>query len=216
MYLPPHFREDDVSVLHQAIRAARLATLVTFGADGLTASHLPVLLSPEPEPFGTLTGHLSRANPQWQSFSGGVQALAIVLGPDAYVTPSWYATKRETGKVVPTWNYVAVHAYGTLRTFDDPKQLLELVTRLTSIHEGTRTEPWAFEDAPPDFIQSQLKGIVGLELPIERLEGKWKMSQNRPAQDCAGVVDGLDREGGLLEAAVARLVAERNPEAGRS
>lgn len=215
MYLPPQFREDDVSILHQAIRESQLATLVTFGADGLTASHLPVLLSPEPGPLGTLIGHLSRANPQWQSFADRVPALAIFLGLDAYVTPSWYATKRETGKVVPTWNYVSVHAYGTLRTFDDPDRLLELVTSLTSLHEGTRAEPWAVADAPPEFIQSQLKGIVGLELPIDRLEGKWKMSQNRPAEDCAGVVDGLDHEGGLPEAAVARLVAERNPAAGR-
>jgi transcriptional regulator len=157
---------------------------------------------------------LSRGNPQ--GVEDGAQALAIFLGPDAYVSPSWYPTKRETGKVVPTWNYVAVHAYGQLRTFDDPERLLDLVTRLTARHEGPRTQPWAVADAPADFIQSQLKGIVGLELPIERLEGKWKMSQNRPAQDCAGVVDGLDREGGLVEAAVARLVAERNPEAGRS
>ncbi|HEY8695921.1 MAG TPA: FMN-binding negative transcriptional regulator [Chloroflexota bacterium] len=214
MYLPPDFREDDVAILHQAIGEARLATLVTFGRDGLTANHLPVLLSPEPAPFGTLVGHLSRGNPQ--GVEDGAQALAIFLGPDAYVSPSWYPTKRETGKVVPTWNYVAVHAYGQLRTFDDPERLLDLVTRLTARHEGPRTQPWAVADAPADFIQSQLKGIVGLELPIERLEGKWKMSQNRPAQDCAGVVDGLDREGGLVEAAVARLVAERNPEAGRS
>jgi transcriptional regulator len=216
MYLPPHFREDDVSFLQRAIRDARLATLVTFGTDGLTATHLPVLLSPDPEPFGTLTCHVARANPQWQSFSGEVQALAIFLGPDAYVTPSWYATKHETGKVVPTWNYVAVHAYGTLRTFDDPGRLLELVTRLTSAHESTRAEPWAVADAPAEFIHSQLSGIVGLELPIARLEGKWKMSQNRPAEDCAGVVDGLDREGGPQERTVARLVAERNPAAGHS
>jgi len=216
VHLPPHFREDDVATLHQAIREARLPTLVTFGPDGLTASHLPLLLSPEPAPFGTLHGHLSRANPQWRTFAEGVQALAIFLGPDAYVSPSWYATKRDTGKVVPTWNYVAIHAYGILRTFDDPARLLELVSRLTSVREGPRAEPWAVADAPPDFIQSQLKGIVGLELAIERLEGKWKMSQNRPAEDCAGVVDGLEREGGLIETAVARLVAERNPAAGRA
>jgi transcriptional regulator len=207
MYQPPHFREERVPVLHEAIRRAALGTLVSLGADGLEASHVPMLLDPEPAPYGTLTGHVSRANGQWRRTDAGVQALAIFLGPEAYVSPSWYATKRQTGKVVPTWNYVAVHAYGALRVVEDAERLLRLVTRLTETHEAGRTAPWAVTDAPPDFIRAQLKGIVGFELPIARLEGKWKMSQNRPAEDRTGTVEGLRREGGPDEAAVAEIMA---------
>jgi transcriptional regulator len=194
MYNPPHFKEDRVSVLHAAIRAAGLATLVTTGPDGLVAGHIPFLLDPEPAPFGTLHGHLARGNPQGHSDSDG-EALAIFLGPDAYVTPSYYATKRETGKVVPTWNYVAIHAYGTVEFFDDRERLRDVVTRLTQREETPRAEPWAVTDAPADFIDGMLQGIVGFALPITRLEGKWKMSQNRPAEDRAGVVTGLEVDG---------------------
>lgn len=207
MYLPPDFKEQDVAVIHAAMRAAGLATLVTTGPDGLAASHIPMLLLPEPEPHGTLLSHVSRANQQWRAFDGDAQALAIFLGPDAYVSPSWYPTMRETGKVVPTWNYVAIHAYGRLQTFDDPERLLSLVTNLTERQEGGRAEPWTVEDAPEDFIQAQLKGIVGLELTIEHLEGKWKMSQNRPVEDVAGVAEGFRREG---RPDLADLVTNRN------
>jgi transcriptional regulator len=207
MYLPPHFREDDVGQLHAAIAQTGLATLVTTGPEGLIASHVPMLLAAEPAPLGRLVGHVARANPQWQAFDAEAQALAIFLGPDAYVSPSLYATKRETGKVVPTWNYVAVHAYGQLRFVHDPDRLLDLVTGLTVRHESGRAEPWAVGDAPPDFVRAHLKGIVGFELAIERLEGKWKMSQNRPAEDVPGIVAGLAAEG---QPPVSRLVAERN------
>ncbi|SRR5712691_5037995 len=207
MFLPPHFKEDDVARLHDAIRKSGLATLVTYGPEGLDASHIPMLLETEPQPFGTLIGHVSRANSQWRSFASDVPALAIFLGPEAYVSPSWYATKRQTGKVVPTWNYVAIHAYGQLQVFHDADRLLDLVTRLTHQQEDRRAQPWAVDDAPADYVQAQLKGIVGFELPIARLEGKWKVSQNRPAEDHAGVVEGLLTEG---EAEVARLVAEGN------
>jgi transcriptional regulator len=212
MYLPPHFKEERVPMLHEAIRTAALGTLVTTGADGLEASHVPMLLDPEPAPYGTLTGHVSRANGQWRRVGAGVAALAIFLGPEAYVSPAWYATKRQTGKVVPTWNHVAVHAYGALRLFEDAERLLALVTRLTETHEAGRPAPWAVADAPPEFIRAQLKGIVGFELPIVRLEGKWKMSQNRPAEDRAGAIEGLQREGGAGEARVAEVMAavERN------
>ncbi len=208
MYLPPHFKEEQLPLIHEAIRRARLGTLVTLGAEGLVASHLPMLLEPEPAPYGTLHGHVARANPQWRGNSPDLQALAIFMGPDAYITPAWYETKRQTGKVVPTWNYVAVHAYGELRFYEDADRLLALVTKLTRSHEGKRAAPWAVSDAPPDFIRSQLKGIVGFELEIARLEGKWKMSQNRTAEDRAGVVEGLKREGGPAEAAIADLVAK--------
>lgn len=195
MYVPPHFQQSDLAVLHEAIRGAGLATLVSLGADGLIASHVPMLLDADTGPNGTLMGHLAKGNPQGRGAVAGTDALAIFQGPDAYVTPSWYATKREHGKVVPTWNYVAIHAYGSLEFFDDAPQLLDLVTRLTSRHEGPRAQPWAVGDAPPDFIQAQLKGIVGFRMAITRLDGKWKMSQNRPAADRIGVAEGLRTEG---------------------
>jgi transcriptional regulator len=206
MYNPPHFKEDRVPVMHAAIRAVGLATLVTTGPDGLAASHIPLLLDPEPAPYGTLHGHLARGNPQGRQEEDS-EALAIFLGPDAYITPSYYATKRETGKVVPTWNYVAIHAYGKLAFFDDAERLLALVTRLTRRHEAGRAAPWKVSDAPADYLRGQLKGIIGFAMPIARLEGKWKMSQNRPAEDRAGVADGLAREG---EAVVAAIVAARS------
>jgi len=210
MYNPPQHREERVSVLHDAIRAARLATLVTVGSSGLEASHVPMLLDPEPPPFGTLHGHLARGNLQWRHATTEIQALALFLGPEAYISPAWYATKQRTGKVVPTWNYVAIHARGTVRFFDDPERLLALVTRLTEGREAVRSDPWDVGDAPEDFIRAQLKGIVGFELPIDRLEGKWKMSQNRPAEDRTGVVDGLTHEGGPAEIAVAQIMATIN------
>ncbi len=208
MYLPSHFREDRVPVLHQAIRRAGLGTLVTVGPQDLDASHVPMLLDPQPEPFGTLYGHIARSNPQWRSAQADIQALAIFLGPDAYITPSWYATKRQSGKVVPTWNYVAVHAHGRVRFFEEPERLLSLVTKLTEANEAGRAQPWAVSDAPEQFIRAHLAGIVGFELPIARLEGKWKMSQNRPAEDRASVVEGLEREGETLVATIVRKAGQ--------
>jgi transcriptional regulator len=195
LYIPPLHSEDRVDVLHGAIRRTGLATLVTLTGDGLIASHVPMLLDPDPAPYGTLLGHLARPNPQARGATPGVQALCIFQGPDAYITPSWYATKRETGKVVPTWNYVTIHAYGPVEFFHDTERLRAIVTRLTEREEAARAEPWAVTDAPADFIDGMLKGIVGFVLPIARLEGKWKMSQNRPAEDRAGVVDGLEDAG---------------------
>jgi transcriptional regulator len=195
VYVPPLFKEDRIDVLHDAIRRTGLATLVTLAADGLIASHVPMLLDPDPAPYGTLIGRLARPNPQARSVVPGVQALAIFQGPDVYITPSWYATKRENGKVVPTWNYVAIHAHGPVEFFDDTERLRDVVTRLTEREEQARADPWAVSDAPAAFIDGMLKGIVGFALPIARLEGKWKMSQNRPAQDRAGVVAGLEQQG---------------------
>ena len=195
MYIPPLHKEDRIDVLHDAIRRTGLATLVTLTGDGLIASQVPMLLDPEPAPYGTLLGHLARPNPQARGAAPGVQALAIFQGPDAYITPSWYATKRETGKVVPTWNYVTIHAYGPVEFFNDTERLRAIVTRLTEREEAARAEPWAVTDAPADFIDGMLKGIVGFALPIARLEGKWKMSQNRPAEDRARVIDGLNDQG---------------------
>jgi transcriptional regulator len=192
VYIPPLHREDRTEVLHDAMRRTGLATLVTLTDAGLIASHVPLLLDAGPAPYGTLIGHLARPNAQARGAIG--EALAIFQGPEAYITPSWYATKRATGKVVPTWNYVVIHAYGTLELFHDRERLRDIVTRLTDRHESSRASPWAVSDAPADFIDGMLNGIVGFALPIARLEGKWKMSQNRPADDRAGVVAGLDAE----------------------
>ena len=210
MYIPPHFNEDRIDVLHDAIRNAGLATLVTMTADGMIASHLPLLIDPNPAPYGTLIGHLARANPQTKTTDQAVQAMVVFQGPDGYISPSLYATKRETEKVVPTWNYVAIHAYGTIAFFDDPDRLLGVVTRLTRQYETPRRQPWAVTDAPADFVQGMLRAIVGLSIPIDRLEGKYKMSQNRPKADHAGIVAGLERDGPPdLAAEVARALADK-------
>jgi transcriptional regulator len=206
MYLPPHFKEDRLPVLHDAIRQSRVATLVTLASDGLIASHVPLDLDPEPAPYGILRGHVARANAQWRDAAANVQALAIFMGPEAYISPAWYPSKQEDGKVVPTWNYVAIHAYGPIEFFDDADRLLALVTRLTQSHEGKRAAPWAVSDAPTDYIRARLKGIVGFEMPIVRLEGKWKMSQNQSAANRAGAAAGLAQEGGSSEAAVSAIM----------
>ena len=207
MYIPPPFNEDRTDALHGFIRDAGLATLVTMTADGMIASHLPLLLDPDQGPHGTLVGHLARANPQTTLTDPAVRAMVVFHGPDGYISPSLYATKRETGKVVPTWNYIAVHAYGPITFFDDPDRLLSVVTRLTETYESPREKPWAVTDAPADFVQSMLRAIVGISIPIARLEGKIKMSQNRPKADHAGIVSGLEAEGRPdLAAEVARAL----------
>jgi transcriptional regulator len=195
VYVPAHFNEARIDVLHQLIKTTEFATLVSMTSDGMIASHAPLLLDPDPAPYGTLIGHLAKANPHARAADPGVQTLVIFQGADGYITPSYYAAKQEHGKVVPTWNYTAVHAYGTLEVFDDPERLLDVVTRLTNRHESKRAKPWAVADAPADFVQGMLRGIVGIALPIARLDGKVKMSQNRPAADQAGVVEGLRLDG---------------------
>src|SRR5437899_1001721 len=178
MYIPPHFREDRAGVLHQMMEQQNFATLVTLGTDGLMANHIPMLLDRTAGPFGTLRGHVSKANPQWRDSLPDVEALAIFQGPAAYISPSWYPSKDETGRVVPTYNYIVVHARGPMRTFQDPSRLHEHVRALTIPQESAFAQPWKIEDAPTDFIEGMLKGIVGIEIPIARLEGKWKVSQN--------------------------------------
>ncbi len=206
MYVPPAFREDDLAALHGTIRDARLANLVTSTAEGLAATPLPLILVPGEGPYGTLYGHLARANPQWRLPPTG-DAMALFMGPDAYISPSWYPSKLEHQKVVPTWNYVAVHAYGPAEFFEDVDRLLEVVTRLTDLLERPRAEPWAVADAPAPFVGAQLKGIVGLRLPILRLEGKRKMSQNRSAEDRAGVASGLTTSDRISDYIVATLIS---------
>jgi transcriptional regulator len=205
MYLPEQFAETRLEILHEVLGRAGLVTLVTAGAGGLDASQIPMLLEPTPVPLGRLVGHLARASSHWQSAAADAEALVILLGPDAYVTPSWYATKRETGRVVPTWNYLAIHAHGRVRFFDDRARLLDLVTRLTDRHEQGRPQPWKVSDAPADHVDALLGQIVGAELTITRLEGKWKASQNRNLADRRGVAEGLAGEG---REEMARLVRE--------
>ncbi len=205
MYVPPAFREDDLAVLHAMIRAVRLANLVTATGEGIVATPLPLFLAPDEGPHGTLYGHLARANPHWRLPPSG-DALALFQGLDAYVTPSWYPSKREHGKVVPTWNYVAVHAYGPVEFFEDADRLLGVVTRLTALHESGRAEPWAVSDAPEAFVRTQLRAIVGLRLPITRIDGKRKLSQNRSPADRAGVAAGLAASDLASDRAVAALV----------
>ena len=210
MYNPPHFQEERTDVLHQLIRERVLASVVTLGPDGLIANHVPLLLDPEPGPLGTLRGHVSRMNPQWRDSLPHISALAMFQGPSAYITPSWYRTREETGKVVPTYNYVVVHAHGPLRIYEDPELLLRNVRALTELHEAPLARRWSVEDAPADFIREQLKGIVGIEIPILRLEGKWKVSQNRVSADRQGVIEGLRDAGDPQSLAMADQVSSRN------
>jgi transcriptional regulator len=205
MYIPPAYRDDDLPRIHQTVREVRLATLVTATEGGLIGTPLPMFLDASEGEKGTLYAHLARANAQWTSAPLS-EAMAIFTGPDAYITPSWYATKQQTGKVVPTWNYVAVHAYGPVEFFEDADRLLDVVTRLTNLHEQARAAPWAVSDAPADFIKAQLRGIVGVRMPITRLDGKRKMSQRDSAEDREGVIEGLSRSGNAQEAVVAGLV----------
>ena len=207
MYVPNHFKEDRVPELHAAIRAIGIGTLITNGTDGMEASHIPLLIDPEPAPYGTLRGHIARSNGQWKRATAGSEALVTFLGPNAYVTPNWFPSKRETGKVVPTWNYIAIHASGPLRFFEDRAPLLDIVTRLTNTHEGKREKSWAVTDAPAEYIDTMLKAIVGFELPIAKLEGKWKLSQNKSAADVAGVREGLTAEKDEDAAALARAMS---------
>ena len=193
MYVPAAFSQTDQSTLHALIRANPLGTLVTV-SDGMpTVNHLPFLLSGD-GPFGTLRGHVARANGVWKGVDN-TPALVVFHGSDGYISPSWYPTKSETGKVVPTWNYSIVHARGVLRVIDDIPWLRDHVTSLVAEHESKRDRPWSVADAPADYIEAMLGAIIGIELPIAELVGKWKLSQNRTALDREGVLRGLATEG---------------------
>jgi transcriptional regulator len=192
MYLPKHFAETDVGVMHELMRAHPLATVVTQGADGLEANHIPLHLDASAGPNGTLRGHVARANPLAADATVNRKILVIFKGPDSYISPSGYATKAEHGKVVPTWNYTAVHAYGELRLIDDAEWLLAQLKALTAEQEGGLPNPWAVDDAPADYIGKMLGAIVGIEISIDRLVGKWKVSQNQPAVNQASLIAALD------------------------
>jgi len=213
MYIPNSFAERDLPTLFSFIEAHPLGALVTSTTtEGLFATHLPLVLDRAAGPMGTLFGHFARANPHSRCVTdAAVDALVIFTGPDAYITPEWYAAKQETGRVVPTWNYVAVHAYGALRLRDDPQFLREHLEALTVQHEADRPRPWHVNEAPADFLAQQMKAIVGVELRIDRLEGKWKMSQNRSEADIDGVIHGLGESRAAQDQAVAEIVRQRRP-----
>lgn len=210
MYIPPAFREERTDVLHALIRRHPLGLLTSAGASGLLATPLPFLVHAGEGGHGTLRAHMARANPHWRDLQDVAECLVVFMGPQGYVTPSWYPSKRETRKVVPTWNYVTVHAWGRPRLVEDAAWLRRQIDELTRAQESARAEPWAVGDAPDDYLAAQMRAIVGIEIPIDRIEGKWKLSQNRPEADRAGVVEGLsspdDPHG---NATMAELMAER-------
>jgi transcriptional regulator len=210
MYAPRHFAESDPIVLRDAVREIRAGHLVTVGSEGIEASFVPLLISDD---TATVTGHLARGNGQWHRLDPSLPVLVTWVGPSAYVSPSFYPSKDEHGKVVPTWNFVTVQARGMLTVHDDDGWKRALVGTLTDTHEGTRDRPWSVEDAPVDYVSSMVAGIVGFEVRITSLEGKWKLSQNKSATDVAGVIAGLRSESatptdGLVADQMVRSVAD--------
>lgn len=206
LYTPPAFATEDSRIIAEILRATRLPVLVSAGADGIEATHLPLLHDPAPAPHGRLIGHLARANRQWQSLRDGAAAMAIFQAHDFYVSPGWYETKRQSGKVVPTWNYEAVHMSGPVEIIEDSSRLHAIVSQLTDRHEAARTSPWRVDDAPDDFIAAQLKGIVGVVMTVTAVIAKRKMSQNRTMADRAGVIAGLEDDGHDTEARLMRAL----------
>ncbi len=192
MYRPKHFDVEDLDLLHGLIRAHSFGTLVSNGEDGLVASHIPFLLDPDEGASGSLFGHVARANPQWRDFDGRSDLLVTFQGPHAYVSPAW----MEAETSVPTWNYVAVHVYGRPRIVEDSDRVRASIERLVAANEAPRVNPWTTTDAPPSFVDGMLRGVVAFDLPIDRIEGKWKLSQNKSPADRRGAIDGLEAEGG--------------------
>ena len=211
MYIPRHFEETDVKVLRSLIRAHPLGTWVTPGEGRLTVNHIPFLIHEDRGPLGTLVGHVARANSAWTDYSKSSPSVVIFQGPEAYITPSWYPSKREHGKVVPTWNYAVVHAHGLPRVIESKDWLLNHVTELTRMQESKEAKPWKVTDAPADYIEAMIATIVGIEIPIDALEGKWKAGQNRTPADQAGAIEGLRKRGDESSTAVAAMMA-RNSE----
>jgi transcriptional regulator len=208
MYQPPHFREDRRDVQHTLIKTHSLGLLITAGPGGLQANFIPFLIDTQASERGSLRAHLARANPQLHELAAVDECLVVFQGPQTYVSPSLYPTKQETGRVVPTWNYITVHAWGRPQVMDDAAWIRSQIDDLTRHKEASRAAPWNIADAPESFLAAQIKGIVGLEIPIARIEGKWKVSQNRTAADQAGVAAGL-RGNGEEADLMAALVAER-------
>lgn len=212
MYTPSHFDEQRAEPLRQLLHEHPLGLLITNGPHGLDANPVPFLYEPREGTPGVLTCHVARANPVWKE-SAGNEVLVVFQGPQAYISPNWYPSKFDNGKAVPTWNYIVVQARGRLVVHDDVEWLRHLVTRLTQRHESTQAVPWQVSDAPPDYLNAMLRGIVGLEIPLSSLRGKWKMSQNHPAANREGVARGLHARGTEAEAAVAGWVERSAPPA---
>jgi transcriptional regulator len=205
MYLPTHFEERRPEVLHALIRREPLGLLVTHGDAGLQANPVPFLLELQTGPQGMLRAHVARANPLWRE-ADGTEVLVVFQGPQAYVSPNWYPSKAEHGKAVPTWNYVTVQARGRLRAIEDPAWLRAFLTTLTATHEAPQPRPWTLEEAPADYIDKLLGAIVGLELEVRSLVGKWKVTQNRPAADREGVAHALAAQGGEAAAMAGQVL----------
>lgn len=210
MYTPSQFAETRLEVLHSLMRRKPLATLVTLTPEGLVANSIPLYLRVDGSPWGTLAGHVARGNPLWRDTDTATPVLAIFQGPDAYISPSWYATKQEHGKVVPTWNYAVVQARGPLRVIDEPAWIRAQLLDLTHQQEAAFAQPWAVDDAPRDYTDKLLAALVGIEIPISQLTGKWKVSQNQPPANQVGVVQGLVDVGGEDAGVMAGLVKQYN------
>lgn len=209
MYLPKAFESVENSALYQLIDQYSLGTLVTQDQDGLCANHIPFLLDVKDPSQAVLRGHVAKGNPIWKQQQGTSDALVIFQGQQGYISPSFYPSKKETGKVVPTFNYEVVHAYGQVQFFHEPERLLDIVNQLTTKHEKNQAAPWQVSDAPSDYIDKMLNAIVGIEIPIRRLIGKSKMSQNQPEENKAGVVDGLRALGSEAANAMADVIDKR-------
>ena len=214
MYLPAHFEQPDKEVIHRLMREAPMATLVTQAAGAIEANHLPMLLDLRGDAT-ILRFHVARANPVWRETDAGGEVLAIFQGPDTYISPNWYATKAEHGKVVPTWNYAVVHAYGRLAVFDDKEWLREFLPALTAVHEARFEKPWRVDDAPADYVDKMMGAIVGMEIAVTRVVAKWKVSQNQPAVNKATLLSGLERVDQPGAQAMARLLAAQLPRGGK-
>lgn len=206
MYTPRHFEEPDIDVLQALMRSHPLGAWVALVEDGLVVNHIPFLVDATRGEYGTLVGHVARANPIWKSFARGIASVVIFQGPQAYISPSWYPSKQAHGKVVPTWNYAVVHAHGVPSTVEDRTWLRQHVAQLSAVHEADRPVPWSVSDAPPEYVGAMLEAIVGIEIPIARLQGKWKTSQNRPLPDRLGVIAGLQERGDAGSRQMADLV----------
>lgn len=207
MYQPAQFIEDRPQVLQQLMHDHPFAALVMSGQDGLNADHLPFEFDPEPAPCGTLRAHVARSNPLWKQ-ANGTESLVIFQGPQTYISPGWYPTKQDNGRAVPTWNYMVVHAYGAVRAVEDKDWIKGLLGRLSAHHEAGRAQPWSLEEAPPDYIDKLLDVIVGIEIPLTRVIGKWKVSQNQPMVNRVGVEQELREQGGDQSLAMAQAVRE--------
>jgi transcriptional regulator len=214
MYIPEHFEERDLAVLNALVRSYPLGTWVTEVGDRLVVNHIPFILDSTRGPLGTLRGHVARANAVWKAAPSQVESVVVFQGPQAYITPSWYQSTQEPGKVVPTWNYAVVHAHGLPRVIDEPEWVRRHVMELTGVHEAGRETPWRVSDAPSDYVDTMLKAIVGIEIPIASLIGKWKASQNRSVPDRLGVIAGLDESADYGSQQMARLVRERTKSTG--